>query len=137
MTVAGLRYMLDTNIASYIVRGPTPALANRLRAAQPAQLCVSAVTQGELLYGVARRPQATNIHIAVKEFLARVLILPWDGSAAAHYGVLRAELEVRGRSLANLDLMIAAHALASHATLVTNDQSFANVTELSLENWTV
>lgn len=131
------RYMLDTNIASYIVRGPVPALAAKLREAPPALLSVSAVTQGELQYGVARRPAASNLKIAVEAFLARVTVLPWDAAVADRYGALRAELEARGTPLANLDTMIAAHALAVDAILVSNDQTFAQVPNLVLENWTV
>lgn len=129
-------YMLDTNIASYIVRGATVPLAAKLRAVPPAQLIISAVTQGEMRYGVARRPQAFNLKIAVEAFLSRVTVLPWDAAVSDQYGDLRAALEARGTPLANLDTMIAAHALAVEATLVSNDQAFAQVPNLRLENWT-
>ena len=133
--MAAPRYMLDTNIASYIVRGPAPALAARLIAVPMSQLCVSSITQGELLYGLARKPGATNLQIAVREFLARLDVLAWDSEAAARYGVLRATLEAGGMTLGNLDMQIAAHALAAGAILVTNDQAFARVADLALENW--
>ncbi len=129
------RYMLDTNIASYIVRGPSPALAARLVAVPMAQLCVSAITQAELLYGVARKPGATNLQTAVREFLMRIDVLAWDNVAGARYGTLRAALEAAGTPLGNLDTLIAAHALAEDAVLVTNDQAFAKVAGLQLENW--
>ena len=58
MTV--LRYMLDTNMASYIIRGPSSALAARLVEIPMAQLCVSSITQGELLYGLACRPNTSR-----------------------------------------------------------------------------
>ena len=129
------RYMLDTNMASYIVRGPSAALAARLVAVPMAQLCVSSVTQGELLFGVARKPGATSLQVAVREFLARVDVLDWDCAAATRYGALRAALETNGTPLGNLDTLIAAHALATGAVLVTNDQAFAPVPGLVVENW--
>ena len=133
--VAAALYMLDTNIASYIVRGPSPALAARLVAVPMAQVCVSSVTQGELLYGLARRPGATALQTVVREFLRRVDVLAWDSAAATRYGALRAALEAGGTPLGNLDTLIAAHALSLDAILVTNDQAFARVPDLVVENW--
>ena len=127
--------MLNTNIASYIVRGPGPALAARLVAVPIAQLCVSSVTQGELLYGIARKPDATNLQIAVREFLSRVDVLDWNSAAATCYGALRAALEANGTPMGNLDTLITAHALATDAILVTNDQAFTRVPALMVENW--
>ena len=131
------RWMLDTNIASHIIRGATPALQARLREVPVAQLCVSAVTEGELLYGLARKPDATALRAAVTGFLLRVDVLPWDSAVAARYGDLRAELGRRGTPLGNLDTLIAAHALALDCTLVSNDQAFARVPGLRWEDWTV
>lgn len=129
------RFMLDTNIASYIVKGPSAALVTRLVAVPMAQLCVSTITQGELLYGLAQRPAATDLQTAVRAFLARLEILAWDSAAAVRYGVLRAELKTAGTPLGNLDTLIAAHALAASATLVTNDHAFTRVPGLVVENW--
>jgi tRNA(fMet)-specific endonuclease VapC len=133
--MVGVRYMLDTNMASYIIRGPTPVLAAHLTSVPITQLCVSAITQGELLYGLARKPDATNLQTAVREFLVRIEVLAWDSVAATRYGVLRAALEASGTPLGNLDTLIAAHALAANTVLVTHDQAFARVTTLVIENW--
>ena len=129
------RYMLDTNIASYIIRGPNSALTARLIEIAMAQLCVSSITQGELLYGLARKPGASSLQTAVREFLMRIDVLPWDSAAATRYGILRAALELGGTPLGNLDTLIAAHALAADAILVTHDQAFARVPALVDENW--
>ncbi len=134
--MADVRFMLDTNIASYIVRGPSDALARRLVAVPMAQLCVSSITQAELLYGLARKPNAIGLQTAVREFLARLDVLAWDSAVAIRYGALRAELEAAGKPLGNLDTLIAAHALAVDATLVTNDHAFALVPGLPVQNWT-
>lgn len=99
-------------------------------------ICISAVTEGELRYGLARRPEATRLHAAVHELLLRLEVLPWDGPVATRYGNLRAELERIGRTLSPLDLMIAAHASAENAVLVSNDQAFSQVPGLRVEDWT-
>jgi tRNA(fMet)-specific endonuclease VapC len=72
----------------------------------------------------------------IEEFLIRVTILPWDSKAAQEYGILRAALERSGQPIGNLDLMIAAHALATGAILVTNDRAFTRIKNLKTENWT-
>ncbi len=97
---------------------------------------VSVVTEAELRFGVARKGAAAHLKLAVEEFLLRVEILPWDSPAAQHYAALRSALEDSGTPMGNLDLMIAAHALAIGATLVTHDRVFRHVKHLKLEDWT-
>jgi tRNA(fMet)-specific endonuclease VapC len=128
--------MLDTNIVSHIVKQHN-AVIRRAVSAPIDQLCVSAITQGELLFGLARRPEATRLNAGVREFIRRVDVLPWDRHVAAAYGDLRADLQRGGRELAPLDLLIAAHALSAGAVLVTNDQAFAQVAGLAVEDWTI
>ena len=130
-------YMLDTNTASYIIKGNIPAVRRKLARIPMAQICISSVTEGELRYGVARTPGATSLQQIVEEFLLRVTILPWNSEAAMEYGFLRADLERTGQPMGNLDLMIAAHAIAAGAVLVTNDRAFSRVKKLKVEDWTV
>lgn len=130
------RYLLDTNIASYVIKGNIPAVRHRLVKVPMAQVAVSSVTEGELRYGVARRPGAAHLQKVVDEFLLRLTILPWDSEAAQQYGRLRATLEREGRVMGNLDMMIGAHALASGLVLVTNDAAFKRIKGLKLEDWT-
>ena len=129
------RRMLDTNTVSHILKRH-PAVARRLVAAPMASLCISAITQAELMFGLAKRPQALRLQGVVTEFLRRVDVLSWDGAIAQRYGLLRAELERQGRTLAPLDLLIAAHALATEAILVTSDRAFGQVAGLTIEDWT-
>ena len=129
-------YLLDTNIASYIIKGNIPAVRQRLVKVPTAQVAISTVTEGELRYGVARRPDATHLQMIVDEFLLRMTILPWDSEAAQQYGQLRATLERQGRPMGNLDMMIGAQALASDLVLVTNDQAFKRIKQLKIEDWT-
>ena len=94
------------------------------------------VTEAELLYGVAKRPEARKLRTAVDAFLAAIDVLPWTSATARRYAALRAELERRGRPLGPLDLMIAAHAGEHDAVLVTNDRAFGAVPGLRIEDWT-
>jgi len=130
------RYLLDTNIASYIIKGNVPAVRNRLAKVPMAQVAVSTVTEGELRYAVARRPEAARLQRVVDEFLLRLTILPLDSEAAQRYGQLRAMLEREGRVMGNLDMRIGAQALASGFILVTNDQAFNRIKGLKIEDWT-
>jgi tRNA(fMet)-specific endonuclease VapC len=130
------QYLLDTNTASYIIKGNIPAVRRRLVKVPMAQVAISTVTEGELCYGVARRLGATQLQTIVSEFLLRLTILPWDSQAAQQYGWLCATLEREGRPMGNLDLMIGAQALASDCILVTNDQAFRRIKKLKIEDWT-
>jgi tRNA(fMet)-specific endonuclease VapC len=129
------RYMLDTNTVSHILR-EHPLVTKRILSEPMTSLCISAITEGELLFGLAKRPEAKRLQQAVHEFLLRVVSVPWDSSAAEHYGVARAEMEAEGKVLAPLDLLIGGHALSVAATLVTNDQAFRRMTGLQIEDWT-
>ncbi len=131
------RFMLDTNMASYIIKGANDAVQRRLENVPMASVCISAVTQAELLRGVAKKPDAKQLPLVVNEFLLRVEILPWDSRAAEAYAALRTAIEKEGKPLGAMDMLIAAHAASSGAILVTNDKAFYNVRKhLSLEDWT-
>lgn len=130
------RYLLDTNAASAILRQREP-VCTRAASVPLSSLAISAVTAGEMHYGVAKRPQARALAALVHEFLRYTDILPWSDEIGPHYGTLRAALEARGITIAPLDLMIAAHALAVDATLVTADQALAKVEILRIEDWSV
>lgn len=133
----GQRYMLDTNIASYIIKGQQAAIRERLRNVPMTNICISAITEAELLRGVARKPEARRLAVIVKEFLLRVEILPWDSAAANAYAQLRTACENDGKSLGVMDMLIAAHSFAVGAILVSNDRAFYNVEHhLMLEDWT-
>jgi len=130
------RYMLDTNTVSYLLKKHS-AVARQVVAVPITSLCVSAITQGELLFGLARRPEATALHEAVWEFLRRVDVLPWDSAAAQRYATARVFTQREGTVLAPLDLLIGSHALAVEAVLVTNDHAFEHLPGLTLEDWTL
>jgi tRNA(fMet)-specific endonuclease VapC len=128
-------FLLDTNTASYVIKGNVPGVRERLLKVPMAQVAISAVTEAELRFGVARRPEATRLQTAIEEFLLRIEVLPWGSEAAQHYAQLRAALERQGETMGNLDMMIAAHALALPAVLVTSDRAFGRVKRLRIQDW--
>jgi tRNA(fMet)-specific endonuclease VapC len=132
-----LRYLLDTNTVSYAIKGDPRPVRNRLKALPKSSVALSVFTQAELLYGLARRPEAARLRLEVEAFLHDSQILLWNSLAAASYGELRAAQERKGRPLSHEDLMIAAHALALRLTLVTHDEAFSYVDGLKTEDWTV
>jgi tRNA(fMet)-specific endonuclease VapC len=130
-------YLLDTNTVSYIAKGKSPAARGRLLAVEEDEMvCISSVTEAELRYGLAKRPEARQLRKSIEGLLFRLRILPWGSKEAAAYGELRARLEAAGITLSQLDLQIAAHAVAIGAILVTNDRGLLQVDDLcKMENW--
>ncbi len=130
--------LLDTNIISDMMRnleGPAAQRAreaSRTRGAEP--LCTSIVVQCELEFGLARRKNS-RLDVAYRAVMESVDVMPLGAEVADHYANLRARLEYAGQPMSGNDLLIAAHALALDATLVTADAAFERVPGLKLENW--
>jgi tRNA(fMet)-specific endonuclease VapC len=131
------RYLLDTNVVSYLLRNQFPILRSRFEAAGAAATAISCITEAEVFFGVAKKAGAPRLKIAVEEFFSASSVLPWDSAAARTYGLLRAAQERKGRPLSTEDLMIAAHALSLNLILVTSDSAFSFVDGLRTEDWTV
>ena len=130
-------YMLDTDSASYLIRGGFPLLDQRIAALPPDRLCISVITRAELLYGLRLNSGAHRIARLVNRFLANVHSLAWGDDAAGCYSVLAASLTQAGAPIGVMDALIAAHALAAPAVLVTNNvRHFGRISGLKTENWT-
>ena len=130
------RYMLDTNIASHVIKGDIPEIREKLVSVPMHNVVISSVTQAELLYGLVKRSYPKGLSARIHEFLIRVDILPWNRNVATVYGDLRARYEAAGITLSPLDMMIAVHANAADAILVTRDKAFSRIPEgLRIENW--
>lgn len=129
--------MLDTNMASYVIKGHPPEVRERLVALPMDDIAVSVVTQAELLYGLADKGHPAALATVIREFLLRVEVLPWDEHAAMVYGDLRASCASAGLILGALDMMIAAHAVAISATLITHGQVFGRIPDgvLAVDDW--
>ncbi len=119
-------YLLDTNTVSYIVKNQSPRASRRLkRVSVEHDVCISVMTEAEIRFGLARvKLSAANV-ATVELFLSKIDILPWDSACARAYANARATLERIGKPVANMDLLIAAHAAALGAVLVTNDHTLA------------
>lgn len=129
------KYMLDTNVVSAIVSRRSEKLLEKVTATPPGQFCVSAITAGEIEFGLALRPEATRLRHAVSLFMAEVNILPWNGEVALSYGRLRARLVKAGLELGSIDMLIAAHSLHEGRILVTNDKAFFAIPGFAVEDW--
>ena len=126
-----LRYMLDTNICSYVMRERPAALRDRFNE-EAERMCISAITVAELLHGAEAKPSVRPI---LEQFLARIALLDFGYAAAAHYAQLRVEL--KRQPIGAFDALIAAHARSHGLTLVTNNErDFKRVPGLRVENWT-
>lgn len=130
-----LRYVLDTNIAIYVIkRRPLQALARFNEHA--GRMAVSAVTLAELLHGAEKSDNPAQNLAVVEDFCSRLEVLPYGAKAAQHYGSIRAQLERLGTPIGVNDLHIAAHARSEGLVLVTNNLSeFDRVPALQVENW--
>ena len=130
------RYMLDTNVVSQIIKGRLPKIKQYLTKVPMNHLFISVITEAELRLGLAKKPDAKQLATIVKEFLARVNILPWDSAAACAYAELRIISQQEGKQLATMDMLIGAHALSTGMVLVTKDKAFLPFRpHLTLEAW--
>ena len=131
--------MLDTDTCIFLMRGESPALAARVQSVPLQQQVMSAVTFAELTYGVqasaaAKRKQNQSV---LDSLVLHLAVLDWPQDAANHYAEIRADLKKRGAQIGAADLMIAAHARAMGAIVVTNNvKDFERVKGLEVENWT-
>jgi tRNA(fMet)-specific endonuclease VapC len=159
-------YMLHTDIATDLIHGRSPTLDRRIASTQPQELCISAITRGELLCGLSEQwlrknhegagrtleevgrqfdlmrerirsaERAQPLSMLVDQFLTRVPCLPWDAAAAGHFAMIAVALHHSGMPIGTIDTMIAAHAIAAGAALVTSrEDRFNRIAGLALENW--
>ena len=129
------RYMLDANIISDLIRNPQGNAAKRIAKAGEDNICTSIIVAAELRYGCARSG-SKRLREAVEDLLSEITVLPFDVPADAEYGGSRSALEAAGRPIGPNDLLIAAHACATGATVVTgNADEFKRIRGLKVENW--
>ena len=132
-------WLLDTNTVSYIVRGKSLAARDRLDGLKINEVgCISVITEAEIHYGLAKKNPSFALRTILSDFLGKMQILPWGSDEAQAYGALRFKLERAGKVLGALDMLIAAHAISTNATLVTSDKTFSQVEDLRPPvNWAV
>jgi tRNA(fMet)-specific endonuclease VapC len=131
-----MRYMLDTNICSYILKNRPAEVKQRFEEAGSAAIAISSIVLAELYYGAARHPKAVVIRREIDDFVSRLQVLAWDEAAADQYGAIRAALEKSGTPVGAMDMLIAAHARSCKATLVTNNRrEFERIKGVTVVNW--
>ena len=132
-----LKYMLDTDIVIYTLKN-RPARVRDAFKRHSGQMAISAVTLGELIYGAERSSQPERNLNDIEGLTARLEVLPFNESAALHFGQIRAELAGAGKPIGPYDQMIAGHARASGLVMVTNNvEEFKQVPGLRIENWAI
>ena len=132
-----MRYMLDTNICSYILKDHPAAVKQKFEEVGPENICISSIVLAELYYGAARHPKGVVIRREIADFVSRLVVLPWDEVAADHYGAIRAALEKAATLVGAMDMLIAAHAKSCGATLVSNNlREFDRIKGLKSASWT-
>ena len=130
-------YMLDTDTCSYIIRGGYGRVGQHLAATLPSDLCISAMTRAELVFGLKQLPSSHKLYEAVSRLLKVTQLLSWGAEAADFHAEIRYQLRAAGTPIGEMDTLIAAHALAADAVLVTNNtRHFEQIKlPLMLENW--
>jgi tRNA(fMet)-specific endonuclease VapC len=130
-----MRYLLDTNIVSDLVRNPQGKVAQHIRTIGEAHICTTIIVAAELRYRAAKKA-SPRLSAQLNAVLGALEILPFEMPADAAYGLLRTQLEQTGRSIGANDLLIAAQAIALGYTIVTdNEREFARIESLPRENW--
>jgi len=128
--------MLDTNICVYLIKHNPIQVRAQFEKLQPGDVLLSSIVLAELMYGISKSQYKKRNLAALEMFLMPLEVMPFDEQATGIYGDIRVELERSGQVIGGNDLLIAAHALALNATLVSNNlKEFARVPSLKLENW--
>jgi tRNA(fMet)-specific endonuclease VapC len=131
-----LQYMLDTDICSYIMKGSEPRVMRRLTSKLVGEVCISAISEAELMYGVEVSPRPDRDRARLEVLLRHMVILDFVRDASSDYAQIRAALKKKGTMIGANDLLIAAHARCLGLTLVTNNvREFRRVPGLKIENW--
>ena len=131
-----LRYMLDTDTCSYVMKGSEPGVIRRLTSVPVGEVCISVITQAELMYGVEVSPKREQDGARLEVLLRHMVVLDLVQTATLDYAEIRASLKKQGKMIGANDLLIAAHARSMGLTLVTNNvREFRRVPRLKVENW--
>ena len=130
-----MRYLLDTNIVSDLVRNPQGRAAEQIRRVGEAMVCTSIIVAAELRYGAAKKG-SPRLARQLEAVLGALDVLPLAAPADRVYGEIRSRLEQTGRPIGGNGLLIAAQATALGYTIVTdNEGEFARIDGFSCENW--
>jgi tRNA(fMet)-specific endonuclease VapC len=131
-----MQYLLDTNICIYIIKKKPTAVLEKFNKIALGEIAISSITLSELEYGINKSSDPLKNRVALNQFIIPLEILNFDRAASIEYGIIRAKLEVQGKTIGPLDTLIAAHAKSMNLVLVTNNvNEFNRVEGLKIENW--
>lgn len=131
-----MNYLLDTNICIYLIKQKPMSVLDKFNEHTVGDVGISSISVAELSFGVQKSQRRDQNQRALIQFLAPLVIAEFNTEAAFAYGLIRAELEARGKPICSLDTLIAAHAVGLGAILVTNNErEFSRVPKLKVENW--
>ena len=131
-----MKYLLDTNICIYLIKKQYPEILSKLLRVGFGKIGISTITLAELEYGVANSNRTFEVQTALLEFILPFEILDFNYSAASFYGKIRKELKDKGRPISDMDMLIAAVAMANGLIIVTNNEKeFRRISGLKIENW--
>lgn len=130
-----MRYLLDTNIVSDLVRNPQGKVAEHIRRVGEGKVCTSILVAAELRYGATKKG-SPRLSAQLEAILGALEVLPFEAPADVAYGLLRARLEQAGKLIGGNDMLIAAQTLALGYTIITdNEKEFARIVDLPRQNW--
>lgn len=130
-----MRYLLDTNVVSDLIRNPQGRIARRIREVGETQVCTSIIVAAELRYGAIKK-RSLRLTAQLEAVLGALEVLPFEAPADIKYGVIRTRLEQIGKPISGNDLLIAAHASQLGYIIVTdNENEFSRIDGLAVENW--
>jgi tRNA(fMet)-specific endonuclease VapC len=133
-----MKYMLDTNICIYLIKGKSEKVLRHFKAHSIGDIWISSITIAELRYGVEKSQQVQKNREALYEFLLPLEIADFDDEAAVSYGTVRVALEKAGTPVGSMDMLIGAHALSLRSTLVTNNvREFRHIKGLKIADWSI
>jgi tRNA(fMet)-specific endonuclease VapC len=131
-----MKYLLDTNICIYLIKKQYPEILSKLLRVGFDRIGISTITLAELEFGVANSSRSIEAQTALFEFILPFEILDFSYNAASFYGRIRKELKDKGQPISDMDMLIAAVAMANELIIVTNNEKeFRRISGLKVENW--
>jgi tRNA(fMet)-specific endonuclease VapC len=133
-----MKFMLDTNICIYLIKQKPVKVLKHFKSYSVGDIGISSISLAELRYGVSKSQYVEKNQQALNEFILPLEVADFNETAAEEYGIIRAELEKKGKPVGSMDMLIGAHALSLGATLVTNNvREFREIKNLKVVDWTV
>ncbi len=131
-----MKFMLDTNICIYLIKQKPAKVLKHLKSHSVGDIGISTISLAELRYGVSKSQHVEKNQQALNEFILPLEVVDFNEKAAEEYGIVRTELEKKGKPIGSMDVLIGAHALSLGATLVTNNvKEFKEIKNLRIVDW--